>query len=129
MRDCECFPSRISLFFLLPCIQAATADSIKCEEFFFDWLRNCHLLRKDSSTCSYLNVNPALGTSRPPLKWVTGTSRGQNGRIMELTTHLHLVHWLRVSGEILTFSHKPSWCVQGHLYFTCIIIIIIIIII
>jgi len=44
--------------------------------FFFDWLRNCHLLRKDSTTCSYLNVNPALGTSRPPLKWVMGTSPG-----------------------------------------------------
>jgi hypothetical protein len=48
---------------------------------------------------------------------------------MKLTTHLLLVHWLRVSGEILTFSHTPSWYAQGHLSFTFIIIIIIIIII
>jgi len=48
----------------------------KMRGLFFDWLRNYRLLGKHSATCSYLKVNPVLGTSRPPLKWVMGTSPG-----------------------------------------------------
>ena len=40
-----------------------------------------------------------------------------SGRSMKLTTHLHLVLSLRMSGAIP--SHTLSWRAQGHFTFTC----------
>jgi hypothetical protein len=34
---------------------------------------------------------------------------------MRLTTHLHLVLKLRISGAIPPFPHKASWCAIGIL--------------
>jgi hypothetical protein len=38
---------------------------------------------------------------------------------MKLTTHLHPVLRLRMSGTILYSPHTPPWCGQGQLYFQC----------
>jgi hypothetical protein len=31
-------------------------------------------------------------------------------RVIELTTHLHLVPGLRMSGAVVAVPHTPSWC-------------------
>ena len=41
---------------------------------------------------------------------------GRGGRV-KLTTHLHLMTRLRMSGGTLLRPHTRSRCVQGHLYF------------
>jgi len=57
----------------------------------------------------------ALGSTQPPAQWVPSLSRGKSYRGVELTTHLHLVPWLRKEYVklYLYFSSGPSWPVLG----------------
>lgn len=58
-----------------------------------------------------VNVHPDSGarTSRiHEYRWPS--SRGLSGREMKLTTHLHLVPRLRMSGAVVTFLHLLLWC-------------------
>jgi hypothetical protein len=45
----------LKTFFPLPCLQKKISE-------FLDWLTNCHLLKKDSATRSYLSINAGRAT-------------------------------------------------------------------
>jgi hypothetical protein len=48
---------------------------------------------------------PALGPTQPPVQWVPGAlSLGVNGRVVKLTTHLHLVPRSRM---VELYLHSP----------------------
>lgn len=54
-----------------------------------------------------------------PTQSMAGDSlRRSSGRGLKVTTHLHLVTKLQMSGTILPFPHAPSWRAQGPLYHT-----------
>jgi len=56
-----------------------------------------------------------LGYNQPLIKWVMKTfSPGSSGQGTKLTTHLHLVTMLRMSGAPL--PHMTSWHTQRQLY-------------
>jgi len=45
-----------------------------------------------------------------------GSFPGIGGQCLRLTTHVHLVPRLRMSGAIPLLPHIPSWCGQRRVY-------------
>jgi hypothetical protein len=53
---------------------------------------------------------PALEFTQPPRQWVPGAlSLGVNGRVVNLTTHLHLVPKSRIRRAIPLLPNTSSW--------------------
>ena len=60
---------------------------------------------------------PALGPTQPRTKRVSGDHpEAESGRGVRLTSHLHLVPRLRLSGVIPALHHMFSWRVKRQLF-------------
>jgi hypothetical protein len=57
---------------------------------------------------------PARRSNKPHIPWVTELFLGKKKRPeRQLVTNPHLLASLTISGAILEFLHRPSWCAQG----------------
>ena len=82
-------------------------------------MRNCcSIPGKDKRFLLFSEMfRAALWHTQPFVPWVPGllSPRLSSSSVM-LTTHLHLVLKLRMSGAIPPFTHMPSWYAEGKLY-------------
>ena len=55
-----------------------------------------------------------VGLSHPPIQYMFGvlSSNGQSGQFVGLTSHLHLMLWLRMKRAVPPFLRMSSWHMQ-----------------
>jgi len=57
---------------------------------------------------------PTLGPTQSPTQWVPGSfPQGWRGQVVTLTTHLHLILGLKMSGAILLLPHYAFMVWKG----------------
>ena len=72
---------------------------------------------RDKKFFFFKTSRPALQPIRPPIQWVPEFFLGVKVTTsMKLTTHLHLVARLKMSGSVLHLYDRPSWHGQENLY-------------